>query len=303
MFQVVSVYRQRGRLLAALAALLVLCGTAEAVRSPTAMTVDTAPEGVRVPIVMYHGLLPEKGRQGPYVIDPALFESDLQYLQAAGYETVTVADLLRYVQEGKALPEKPVMLTFDDGYYNNYLYALPLLKQYGMKAVLAPIGVVSAFYSDNPREQNHERYSHATWEQLREMVDSGCWEIQSHSYDLHHNEKGERHGASKLKGESTATYQAMLKTDVATANQLLKEKVGVTPTAFVYPFGAAHKDARPVLEALGFAATFSCEERVSTVTRDPESLWWLGRYRRPHDKSSAAFFAAVLGEENSHGGQ
>ena len=156
--------------------------------APTAVTTATAPDGVAMPIMMYHSILPD--RQGTYIVHPDLLERDLQYLQQNGYHTVTVADLIAYVDEGAPLPDKPIMLTFDDGYYNNYLYAHPLLKQYGMQAVISPIGAVSEFYSDHPEEQDNPRYSHVTWEQLTEMTRSGVWEIQHHSYDLHHTDQG-----------------------------------------------------------------------------------------------------------------
>ena len=73
-------------------------------------------DGVALPIVMYHGLSEDPAAWGDYVISPAQFEADLRYLREQGYTTVTVADLLAYVDEGTALPERPVMLTFDDGY-------------------------------------------------------------------------------------------------------------------------------------------------------------------------------------------
>ena len=63
---------------------------------------------------MYHGLLKEEARQGKYVLSPAQFESDLKYLKENGYHTVVVQDLIDYVEKGVPLPEKPVMLTFDD---------------------------------------------------------------------------------------------------------------------------------------------------------------------------------------------
>ena len=70
-------------------------------------------------------------------------------LQVKGYTAITVSDLLAYVQDGADLPEKPVMITFDDGYYNNYIYAYPLLKQRGMKAVVSIIGSQTALFTDN----------------------------------------------------------------------------------------------------------------------------------------------------------
>ena len=273
--------------LAALVLLVCLWRVAPA----TAPTAADPVEGIPVPVVMYHSLLP--GGNSDFVVDPDLFEQDLQHLQQHGYTTVTVADLIAYVKDGTPLPEKPVMLTFDDGYYNNYLYAHPLLQKYGMRAVLSPIGSVSEFYSANPAEQDHPRYSHVTWAQLREMVQSGVWEIGHHSYDLHHTDRG-RKGVAQKKGESDAAYATLLTDDLQKAADLLKTHVGVTPTVFVYPFGAHTTGTDPVLKEAGFAATLSCVERVSTITRDPDSLWRIGRYRRPPGVDSQTFFEPIF---------
>ena len=289
MYQLVSLRRVLLWVLPATAVLV-----SSLVRWSAAPAVSTAADpdtGVAVPIIMYHSLLPDGN--GDYVIDPALLEQDLQYLQQNGYTTVTVGDLIAYVDEGTPLPDKPVMLTFDDGYYNNYLYAHPLLRQYGMRAVLSPIGSVSAFYSDNPKEQDHPRYSHVTWEQMREMVESGVWEIQNHSDNLHKN-SGTRKGAAKMKGESEADYAAVLAADLTAAQQRLTAAVGVTPTAFTYPFGAYSAASQTVLEQLGLRASLSCEEKVSRITRDTATLWRLGRYRRPPDVDSRAFLEPIL---------
>jgi len=257
--------------------------------SPSVSTA-TAPDGVAVPIIIYHSILPD--RQGTYIVHPDLLEQDLVYLRDAGYTTVTVADLIAYVDEGKPLPKKPVMLTFDDGYYNNYLYAHPLLKQYGMRAGISPIGSVSEFYSDNPKEQDKPRYSHATWEQLTDMVQSGVWEIQHHSYDMHKTDT--RKGVAQKKGESDSDYRAALTRDLQKATALLKEQTAVIPTAFVYPFGAYTKGTDPILRDAGFRATITCEERTSVVTRDPDSLWRLGRYLRHPDMDSKTFFEPIF---------
>lgn len=259
--------------------------------SPAVPTAAAPQEGVAVPIIMYHSILPRG--QSPYIVTPALLEQDLQYLQRQGRTAVTVADLIAYVDEGIPLPDKPVMLTFDDGYYNNYLYAHPLLKQYGMRGVISPIAAVSEQYSDHPDQQDHPRYSHVTWEQLTEMTASGVWEIGHHSYNLHVSDGG-RKGVVQTKGESAEAYRAALTADLTRATKLLQGKVGVTPTVFVYPFGAYTKATDPILRELGFRATLTCEERVSRVTRDPDSLWRLGRYLRPPDVSSEAYFEPIF---------
>lgn len=276
-----------------LVAVLALCLTLATVWHLPVTSTATAPaEGVAVPIIMYHSILSDPSRQGAYVITPAQFEQDLQYLQAGGYTTVTVADLIAYVREGRPLPDRPVMLTFDDGYYNNYHYAHPLLEQYGMRAVLSPVAVWSEYYTAHPNECDRDNYSHLTWEQLRQMAQSGVWEIQNHSYDLHHLDKGQK-GATKRKGETDEGYRLRLKNDLATAQNLLTKQVGVTPAAFAYPYGAISYASQEVLEELGFCASLSCEERVSVLTRDPACLWRLGRYLRPAGKDSAAYFSSI----------
>ena len=274
-------------------ATLALCLTLVTVcHLPVAPAAATPTEGVAVPIIMYHSILDNPSRTGDYVITPQQFESDLQYLQQNGYVTVVMADLIAYVNEGIPLPDKAVVLTFDDGYYNNYHYAHPLLEQYGMRAVISPIGVWSEHYSAHPSECDRDNYSHLTWEQLREMAQSGVWEIQNHSYDLHRLESGQK-GAAKRKGESDDGYRLRLQNDLATAQKRLTEQVGITPTTFVYPFGAVSDASQEVLERMGFAASLSCEEKTATLTRDPACLWRLGRYLRPANKDVKAILVTA----------
>lgn len=249
-------------------------------------------EGIRVPIIMYHGILKDESRQSTYVISPQLFESDLKYLKENGYTSIVVQDLINYVDNGVPLPEKSVMLTFDDGYYNNYIYAYPLAQKYGMKFVLSPIGSVTDKYSESG--ERHEIYTHVTWSNIKEMIHSGMVEIQNHSYSLHGDENSGRLGAKKLKKESLAHYTNLLQQDLTKMQTKFKENTGWTPTAFFYPFGIISNESIPIVRELGFRASFTCEERVNYVTRDPESLYLMGRFLRPHRTDSASFFKSRL---------
>ena len=246
----------------------------------------TAEEGVEIPVVMYHSVLKDEARHGKYVISPAEFESDLNYLKTHGYTTILMEDLIAYTQGGK-LPEKPVLLTFDDGYYNNYLYAFELAKQYQSKFVISPIGFYADQYTNTPDENAY--YSHATWEELKEMADSGLVEVQNHSYNLHKSEGG-RLGVKKVGGETEQQYETMLSGDLLKAQEEIERHVGRKPTTFVYPFGALSKGTPEIVRKLGFSATLSCEEKTSRVTRDPESLYDLGRYLRVSGGTSQDFF-------------
>ena len=284
MYRIFSPRRHRPVAVAVLALCLLVVTVC---RLPVAPTATTPTEGVTVPIIMYHSILDNPSRAGDYVITPQQFEEDLQYLQQNGYTTVVMADLIAYVTEGKPLPDKAVVLTFDDGYYNNYHYAHPLLQQYGMRAVISPIGVWSDHYTDHPAERDRANYSHLTWEQLADMAASGVWEIQNHSYDLHRLEQHQK-GAAKRTDESDSAYRLRLTADLTTAQQRLTDLVGVTPTTFVYPYGAISDASQEVLEQRGFVASLSCEERTPLLTRDPACLWRMGRYLRPADKPVAS---------------
>lgn len=287
MFRLLDVARWRGWRTAALVLLCTAIAFVQALIADRQGGVTTAADAdeVMLPVIMYHSVSEKSDSWGDYVISPAEFEADLLYLQEQGYTTVTVADLIAYVDKGVALPSRPVMLTFDDGYYNNYLYAYPLLKQYEMRAVISPISRWTDFYSDNEREQNHAAYSHITWDQMREMAADGTVEFQCHSYDMHYSDKMHRKGVTRRDGESAEQYRAVLTEDITRAVRAMTEELGVMPTTFTYPFGAISRMTDEVLRELGFRATLGCESRMNHITRDATCLYRLGRYLRPHKKS------------------
>lgn len=276
-------FRPRTGLIAVFAALVMLAGTLLINSVPA----SSAQDGISLPVVMYHGLLTDRSRQGPYVIAVEEFESDLKYLKEQGYTTVVVQDLIDYVQKGTPLPDKPVMLTFDDGFYNNYVYAYPLLEKYDAKMVLSPVGSYTDTFTENG--DKHAEYSYLNWEDLKTMADSGRVEIQNHTYNLHAYDNIHK-GSKKASGETEGQYRKRLTEDVGRMQEAVTQHIGYTPTAFVYPYGAVSKEALPILKEMGFACTMLCESRTNQITRAPECLYGLGRYRRPNGVSSADFF-------------
>lgn len=268
--------------LLALGLLAVILGAAAVVTA----SARASGEAVAIPIVMYHSVLKDEAYHGKYVISPAEFENDLLYLKQHGYTTILMEDLINYTKGG-SLPEKPILLTFDDGYYNNYLYAFKIAKKYQCKFVLSPIGYYADFYSETG--ETNAYYTHATWEQLKEMADSGLVEIQNHSYDMHKTKSGAQ-GAKQRPGESDAAYCARVSADLTRAQTAFQTNLGTSPTTFVYPFGAMSKTTPGLVKELGFSATLICRETISAVTRDPESLYGLGRFLRESGISSQEFF-------------
>lgn len=229
-----------------------------------------------VPIVMYHEVKPFKA--GKDVILPWEFEADLRYLAENGYATVVMADLLAWVRDGVPLPEKPVVLSFDDGYLNNYVYVLPLLRQYGARIVFSVIGKNTDDFTQIP--DDNLDYSHVTWEQLREMLDSGLVEVQNHTYDLH-SCRG-RLGCRPMPGETDAAYERILTEDVLKLQDEIRLMTGRTPTTFAYPYGKKGGATDDILKRLGFSATLSCDYGVNVLSRDPECLFGLRRICRAH---------------------
>ncbi len=247
--------------------------------------------GVALPIIMYHSVLKSKKSLGKFVISPEEFESDLKYLKENNYTTVVVQDLVDYTQNNKELPEKPIMLTFDDGYYNNYLYAFPLLKKYESKIVLAPIGVEVDRYSDTG--DKNPNYAHITWDDAKEMMDSGLVEIQNHSYNMHKMSK-KRRGTKKNKGESIENYKKLFVSDIETMQNKVEEHLGIVPNTFVFPFGAISNCSIEILKQMGFQATFNCENKINFIKKSADDLYGLCRFLRPSGISSETFFDKVF---------
>ena len=211
---------------------------------------------VRFPVLMYHGVHSNPKKAGDYVITPQALEEDLLYLQRQGCTTVVMSDLIAYVQQGTPLPEKPVMITFDDGYYNNYLNAYPLLQKYQMKAVISIIVGETDKYSE--LDENKENYSHITWDMINEMMESGLIEIQNHTYNLHKT-GNPRRGAAQRKDETTEQYFAAVGADLQKAQDRIEEMTGWRPDTSTYPFGSYSRHSQEQLEQLGFAATLGVE--------------------------------------------
>lgn len=96
------------------------------------------------------------------------------------------------------------MITFDDGYETGLYYVLPLLKKYGMKAVINVVGSYTDEYSRINEEGKHLSYAYLTWNEIKTLSDSGYVEIGNHTYDMHSN-NGDRNGCTRKKTRATSS--------------------------------------------------------------------------------------------------
>ncbi|MBO5408518.1 MAG: polysaccharide deacetylase family protein [Clostridia bacterium] len=251
---------------------------------------ENNPAEIPVPILMYHSILKDPLRAGAYVVSPLTLENDLIYIKEHGYETVFVSDLIAYVYEDKPLPEKPIVISFDDGHYNNLLYALPLLEKYDMKAVISVVGSYTEAFSK--KDSHNPNYSYLTWEDISELQNSGRIEIANHTYRMHDSKT--RNGSAIKKGETKSQYQKLLMEDLQSLQQDLEQKSKISPPkTFTYPYGYICLESQEVLEQYGFLASLSCYEVVSRISKDPASLYCLGRFNRPSGISTEKFMKKI----------
>lgn len=252
-----------------------------------ASSTPTEESEVRLPIIMYHSINNKNDKNSDYIVSPKLFEEDLIYIKKKGYTPVFMKDVISYVEGSGNLPQKPIVISFDDGYFNNYYYAYPLLRKYNMKAVISIVGKMSDQFTQEPDE--NLSYSHLTWDDILEMHLSGYWEIQNHSYDCHTYTK--RNGVSQMPKESDEDYKKFLSSDIWRLQDRIIYTTGVAPNTFTYPFGAFSKNTDTIIREMGFKATLSCIEGVSTVKKDEsESLYRLKRHLRKPGIPPQEFF-------------
>ena len=236
---------------------------------------------VEVPIIMYHLITERPKYIGKYGITPTELEKDLQFLEENGFTTVVMQDLINFVTNGRRLPKKPIVLTFDDGNSSDYEYLYPLLKKYDKKAVLAIIGEATDRCTNNAEDNPKSKLPNMTWGQIRELHESGYCEIQSHGYNMHG--KG---GSGNRRGESGDAYGTRLSTDLMKLQDACEAHLGYMPNTFIYPLGVVGKGSREIIESLGMMASLGCEEGVNTVRQgDRDCLFKMHRYNRPSGKS------------------
>lgn len=276
-----------------MATVVLFCGIWQANVPYLATMTRVGDSGIELPVPMYHHVLPEGSKLlGAYAITPQELESDLQWIRDNGYNTVLPSEVEQFVNGEGELPQNPIMLSFDDGYESFYAYAYPLLEQYGMKAVVSVIGYYSDLFSES--EEKHINYSHLTWNEMREMTESGLIEVGNHTYYMHQIDG--RKGSARVRGEKDEEYREVLTQDLTKLQTRVEEELGVVPILFAYPFGAVGKGEPEMVAGMGFKMTLSCEEGVShIIADDSNSLFMLKRYNREHGMTTEKYYQKATG--------
>ena len=192
-----------------------------------------------VPVLNYHQVEQKNGN--PLTLWPDQFEAQMAYLADEGYTTITIDEMMDALEHGTPLPEKPVIITFDDGYADNYEYAYPILKKYGFKAT---IFLIYDFTNAYP--------NYLTWEQIDEMKQSGLIRFESHT--MTHANLAELDSADELRHE------------IADSHDLLSEKIGYDMHYIAYPGGRVNPEIEEITRAAGYRGGFTVHYGLSTPT-------------------------------------
>lgn len=198
--------------------------------------VTVAEDNRTVMVLNYHKIANEHKSLSVTLDD---FEQHMKWLQEYGYTCITPGQLYDFVANGAELPEKPVLITFDDGYKDNYTNAFPIMKKYGMKGT---IFVVTGFLGvyDN----------YLTWEQAKELLDAG-FNIESHTYSH--------------KSMTEASDEDISK-ELVKSRQTIKEKLGIDSDFMAYPTGTYNLHIAELVKEAGYKGAFTI--KYDNVSRD-----------------------------------
>jgi peptidoglycan/xylan/chitin deacetylase (PgdA/CDA1 family) len=222
----------------------------------------------------YHGIGSASDGEGGFVIAPARFAEHLATLKAAGMRTVTAAQVAEAFDGGTPLPEKAVMLSFDDGRTDAMMFADPLLKEARMSATMFVITGAAA----------EPGIYYASWDKLESYARSGRWDLQAHTDELHREHEAAGGGTlpaltSLYEGETPDEYRTRVRADLASSSAAIDNHTDRRPVAFAYPFGAYgaertnSQEVRRILREevdRRFAVAFHQDEQESIPLATPE---------------------------------
>ena len=221
-----------------------------------------------VPVLMYHHLLPEADRTGLFVNNNAVisveqFTRDMQTLKARGYQTISLRQLHDFVTAGKKLPAKSVLITFDDGYLSNKVYAMPVLEELDYTAV---IFVLTGWIEQHPQQFDVKGLQYLSWPEIKEMRQT--FQFASHTDNLHSL-------SWNGKGALTSVSEQQLTDDIHRSVQKLQGT-----TCFSYPYGHYTDMARTVLRQQGITLAFTVTPGNVKAGDDPLTLsrWDMYQY-------------------------
>lgn len=198
-----------------------------------------------VPVLMYHNIAEDYPEETEGAnITPKLFEEHMLAILERGYTPILVRDYYESVQKGKPLPPNPIAITFDDGYLSNYEVAYPILKEHNIPATIFIVTSTVGATGEN----GDVSYPHFTWEQAKEMQNSGIIDIHSHS-----------HTHKKVSDMPPAQMQIELRM----SKYLIERNLEKNCFIFAYPFGGYNKTTASLAKYAGYRMQILVNDNTS----------------------------------------
>ena len=189
--------------------------------------VNLTSQNIGIPVIYYHSV--NKNADNEVTITPDMLEEQLNYINDNHYITITIEELYDHIQKNEPIPEKSILITFDDGYMNNYTEAFPILKNLNMKATIFCIG--------NSLDGSY----YLSEEAIKEMSDYGI-DIQSHTVNHLHLD--------------TLSYDEQL-LELKNSKEILEKITGKEIISIAYPFGDYNEDTIKAAKNSGYKLAFT----------------------------------------------
>lgn len=233
-----------------------------------------------VPVLMYHHVCPHPGT---VTVSPETFEAQMAHLARAGYQALSADAFLEFIEGRRPLSGRDVLITFDDGYLDNYVYAYPVLKHYGLKATIFAItgrigdGSVRAHAGDGvplPPTLDHRACKTALaenrtddvmlrWSEIEAMEASGTIEVHSHT---HSHQRWDRMHADPTQRLDAVTA------DLGLSRATLTKRLGKDSQHLCWPWGYFEPSYQEAATQLGFRAQYTVERGVNVTGSDPRHI-------------------------------
>lgn len=223
---------------------------------------------LNIPVLCYHDIGDTK--KNPYSIPKERLREHFILLKEQGYQPISVDDYLKAKAGQVKLPDKPVMLTFDDGYISFYNDIFPLLKEFNYPAVMA---LVTSWQETAPPRDVGEVID---WNMAKEMEASGLVTLASHSHNLHHyitlNKEGDQGQAVSTllyqngKYETLADYNQRILYDMLQTQAAFEKHLGHKSKVFVWPYGEYTSASVEAAKTAGFEALFTLNSNNLSAT-------------------------------------
>jgi len=212
----------------------------------------------QIPVLMYHKISPDPKSGGLGMrVTPASFNRQMQYLAKNGYHTVQLTELTDFINEDKTLPPKSIVITFDDGYLDNYKYAFPILKKYGFTAavfiVTDYIGKTNDFDAVKKLQPVNQLLG---WNEIDQMSDYG---ITIGAHTLNHI-------------SLTDITLPEARYEIENCKLVLEEHLKTTVETFAYPYGHHNSQLEEIVRESGYTIAVTTDQGLVTPESDPYAI-------------------------------